>query len=300
MKKILITGHKGFVGKHFVKHIHNRYPEATITGCDIKDSLLYDCRNLFKDDTTVYDLVIHLAAIVGGRQTIENDPLAVATDLSIDSEMFNWAVKTKQKKIVYFSSSAAYPITLQTEDKKHKLKESDINLLDIKTPDFSYGWSKLTGEMLANYAKNNYGLNVYVFRPFSGFGFDQDLDYPFPSFLNRVINKVDKFQIWGDGTQVRDFIYIDDVIKGVFKTVELNIQNPVNLGTGRPVSFTELANIMFNIYNYHPKNDIDYLLDKPKGVMYRCSDNSLFKSYYSFDNELEDILREHKNVYNSL
>lgn len=294
MKKILITGHKGFVGRHFVKHINDKLINVTITGCDIKDGLQNDCRNLFKVDNTIYDLVIHLAAIVGGRQTIENDPLAVATDLSIDSEMFNWAVRTKQKKVVYFSSSAAYPIHLQNLENKYKLKEKDIDLLNIKTPDYSYGWSKLTGEMLANYAKNNYGLNVYVFRPFSGFGFDQDLDYPFPSFLNRVLTKVETFEIWGDGNQVRDFIFIDDVIKSVFKTVELDIQNPINLGTGRAISFNELANIMYKVYGFYPKNGIKHLLDKPKGVMYRCSDNSLLSSYYQFEKELEDILREHK------
>jgi len=294
MKKILITGHKGFVGRHFVKYINLNFPNSQINGIDIKDGKDKDCRNLFKTDETVYDLVIHLAAIVGGRQIIENDPLAVATDLSIDSEMFNWAVRTKQKKIVYFSSSAAYPINLQNLEDKYKLKESDINLSNIKTPDYSYGWSKLTGEMLANYAKNNYGLNVYVFRPFSGFGFDQDLDYPFPSFLNRVLTKVETFEIWGDGNQVRDFIYIDDVIKSVFKTIKLDIQNPINLGTGRPISFNELADIMCKIYGFYPKNGIKHLLEKPKGVMYRCSDNSLLSSYYQFEKELEDILREHK------
>ncbi len=178
---------------------------------------------------------MHLAAIVGGRDTIENDPLAVATDLSIDAEFFNWAVRTKQNKIIYFSSSAAYPIHLQTKGSTHKLKESDIDLMDMRSPDFTYGWAKLSGEYLAHFARQ-YGLKVYVFRPFSGYGETQDLDYPFPSFIKRVVDQVEEFEIWGDGTQVRDFIHIEDIVEATMKAVELDIQEPINLGSGVPTS----------------------------------------------------------------
>lgn len=105
--KILITGHKGFVGKYFMR----KYSDHEIVGIDIKDG--NDCRDYFKSSDDKFDLVIHLAAIVGGRQTIDNNPLSVATDLSIDSEMCQWALRTKPSRIVYFSSSAAYPTRLQ-------------------------------------------------------------------------------------------------------------------------------------------------------------------------------------------
>ena len=95
-----------------------------------------------------------MAAIVGGREMIENEPLAVATDLSIDSEMFNWAVRTGQPKVVYYSSSAAYPIKYQKENSEIKMKEDFIDLDNISNPDFTYGWLKLTGELLAELPKN--------------------------------------------------------------------------------------------------------------------------------------------------
>ena len=98
--KILITGHKGFVGQEYVRYFTNQGHE--ITGVDIKEG--NDCRDFFKTCNDQFDLIVHLAAIVGGRDTIENDPLAVGTDLSIDAEFFNWAVRTKQSKIIYFSS----------------------------------------------------------------------------------------------------------------------------------------------------------------------------------------------------
>ena len=285
--KALVTGSAGFVGKHFVPFLQrNGY---LVTSIDIKTGT--DCRDFFKTSTENFDLVVHLAAIVGGRATIEGEPLSVATDLSIDAEMFNWALKTKPNKIVYYSSSAAYPTQLQGHGLDMKLHEDMIDLENIKNPDESYGWAKLTGEMLANYARKS-GIKVYVFRPFSGYGFDQDLNYPFPSFVKRVLDKVENFEIWGDGSQVRDFIHIDDVVAGTMAFVDSDIQIPVNLGWGRPTSFNELAELFFEISGWRPKNGITHLLDKPKGVMYRCSNNAKMLEIYQPKITLEDGIRE--------
>lgn len=279
---ILITGHKGFCGRHFVKKLSKH----KITGIDIKDGK--DCRDFFKKDKRKFDLVIHLAAIVGGRETIEGQPISVATDLSMDAEMFNWAVNTGQKKVIYYSSSAAYPISLQK--KAHKLRESDIDLKKVRNPDFTYGWAKLTGEILAEYAKRA-GVSVYVFRPFSGYGEDQDLTYPFPSFIERIKKNEDPFIIWGDGKQVRDFIHIDDIVEATLRAVELHIQEPINLGLGRPTSFNELAEIMFKIAGLEKKPKIKHLTDKPTGVDYRCSVNRKMLSFYKPKISLEEGIR---------
>lgn len=288
--KILITGHKGFVGSEYVRYFANQGHE--ITGVDIKEG--NDCRDFFKTCNDQFDLIVHLAAIVGGRDTIENDPLAVGTDLSIDAEFFNWAVRTKQSKIIYFSSSAAYPIHFQTKGSTHKLIESDINLMDMSSPDFTYGWAKLSGEYLAHFARN-YGLKIYIFRPFSGYGETQDLDYPFPSFIKRVLDQVDEFEIWGDGTQVRDFIHIEDIVEATMKAVELDIEGPINLGSGVATSFIDLAEQIFEISGWKPKNDIKLRTDKPVGVMYRCSDSSKMLSFYTPKISLEEGIKRSLN-----
>ena len=286
-KKILITGGEGFVGRAFQRWYKENEPETVVTINDIKLGH-HDCRYIFQNDKrTKYDLVIHLAAIVGGRMMIEGNPIAVATDLSIDSEMFNWAVETKQPRVVYFSSSAAYPIALQ--DAPYRLFEGDISLDAIRNPDMSYGWAKLSGEMLADYARKA-GVNVHVFRPFSGYGEDQDLDYPFPSFIERAkkikAGKLRKFDIWGSGRQVRDFIHIDDIVEAVMKAVELDIQEPINLGNGKPTSFLELADICMEIAGKTVKKKTDET--KPIGVFYRCSDNSKMLQFYQPKISLEE------------
>jgi len=281
--KILITGHLGFVGRSFLRYFGDKHE---ITGIDLKEG--NDCRDYFKQSSEVFDLIIHLAAIVGGRETIEKEPLSVAADLSIDSEFFNWVIKTKQKRVVYFSSSAAYPTYLQHPDSKYRLKESDINLDDIRLPDYTYGWSKLTGEYLAKFVRQS-GTKVYVFRPFSGYGEDQDLTYPFPSFIDRIKRKVDEFEIWGDGTQVRDFIHMDDIVEAVMTVVDNDVEvDALNLGCGIATPFNELAKTMFKISGHTPSKGIKHLLEKPIGVSYRVCDPTLFNSIYTPKYALEE------------
>jgi len=280
--KILITGHKGFVGRYFM----NRLSNHDVLGIDIKDG--YDCRDYFKSSDTQFDLVIHLAAIVGGRETIEGRPLAVADNFSIDSEFFQWCLKTKPKKVVYFSSSAAYPISYQQEGSQRILREDMQNQFNVKQPDMTYGWSKIVGEYLASFVDN-----VYVFRPFSGYGSDQDLSYPFPMYVKRAVEKQDPFEVWGNGKQTRDFIHIKDIVEAVLTAIENPANGPINLGTGRSTSFLELAEMCMSTVGY--KGQIVTKPEKPVGCMHRVSDNLKMLSFYTPKISLEQGIWEAVN-----
>jgi nucleoside-diphosphate-sugar epimerase len=285
--KVLITGSEGFVGRYFVEALKGH----DITRVDIKGlglvrgSYWGDCRGFFKESETKYDLVIHLAAIVGGRATIEGQPLSVAVDLSIDAEFFQWCLRTRPGRVVYFSSSAAYPIEAQYRDSGVKLTESMINLDNIRSPDLTYGWAKLTGEYQARFLEEA-GIRTHVFRPFSGYGTDQALDYPFPSFIKRGLEKQDPFQIWGDGCQVRDFIHMSDVVAAVMAAIDNDVAGPVNLGLGRPTSFNDLAQMVAAKAHYKP--EIQHLPAAPTGVMYRVCDPRKMLSFYTPKVSLEE------------
>lgn len=277
---VLITGSHGFVGRYFV----NKLSEHNLTLIDLKNG--NDCRDFFKREDKQYDLVVHLAAIVGGRESIEGRPLAVADNLSIDSEFFQWCLKTQPKKIVYFSSSAAYPVNLQVNGmQEHRLTESDINFSMLELPDMTYGWSKLTGEYLSQFVPN-----VHIFRPFSGYGMDQDLSYPFPMYVKRAFEKSDPFEVWGPGTQTRDFIHMRDVVNAVMVAVEQNITGPINLGMGRSTSFLELAQLCMDAVGY--QGEIQTRPDKPVGCMHRVSDNTKLLEFYTPKITLEEGIRE--------
>lgn len=282
-RTILITGGDGFVGRNFRKVL----TEDDVTNVDIKSGT--DCRDFFKESDRRFDLVIHLAAVVGGRSMIENDPLTLAAeDLSIDASMWRWAQKTRPGRIVYYSSSAAYPAALQ-ELPGTILTETDISLKDIHNPDFTYGWVKLTGEMLAEHARAE-GLNVSVFRPFSGYGVDQDLTYPWPSLVKRAKEKADPFDVWGDGTQTRDWIHISDVVAATLKAVDEGVDGPVNLCTGMGISFINFAAMAMELAGY--KGEIRVNPDMPQGCRFRVGDPTKMNEFYVPKVALEDAVRE--------
>ena len=278
--KILITGDEGFVGTNFKRHLDSKNNQ--ITGIDIKNGR--DVRDFFAKDETKFDVVIHLAAIVGGRATIEGNPLAVAADLAIDADLFQWALRTRPGHLVYFSSSAAYPIFLQRAEYKQKLKEWDINLDHIRTPDMTYGWAKLSGEKLASYARAE-GLGITVLRPFSGYGTDQSLDYPFPSFIKRGKEKQAPFDVWGKGTQVRDFIHIEDIVRATFEAITNKVEVS-NLCSGRATSFIDLAELVMMQAGYLA--EIRTNPTAPVGVAYRVGDTRKMLSFYEPRISLEE------------
>lgn len=210
--------------------------------------------------------VFHFAAIVGGRAKIDGDPMMVALDLSIDAEFFYWAVRHKPQRVMYPSSSAAYPVNLQSEQVHVALKEQDINFGgNLGQPDMTYGWSKLTGEYLALIAAKYYGLHIASVRPFSGYGEDQDLSYPIPAIAARAAAKEDPFEVWGTGKQGRDFVHIDDCIDCILFALD-NIKDgsAINIGSGKITSFLEIIELFTDFAAYQPS--IKPLLHKPVGV----------------------------------
>jgi len=277
----LITGDQGLVGRYFTRYLDEAGWELTFV--DLKQG---EDLHLFVRETrhAHYDLIVHCAAIVGGRETIEGSPLRVATDLAIDAEFFDWAVRTHQSRLVYFSSSAAYPIACQQKDGP-RLKENMIDLDRPRMPDFTYGWAKLTGEHLARYAREQYGLKVFVLRPFSGYAPDQDLSYPFPAFAQRARRGEDPFMVWGDGTAKRDFIHMRDVVAGTMAVVDAGYQEPVNLCTGIGTSFNELAEL-FGAQN------VVHDLAKPVGVQDRVGDPGRMNQFYTATTTLEQGIKE--------
>lgn len=215
--------------------------------------------------------VYHFAAIVGGRAKIEGDPMVVALDLSIDAEFFYWVCQHQPERVLYPSSSAAYPVNLQSSSGAVSLKETDIDFSkNLGTPDMTYGWSKLTGEYLALIAAQHYGVSVACIRPFSGYGEDQDMSYPVPAIAARAAQKEDPFEVWGSGKQGRDFVHIDDIIDFILMLLDnVHDGSAYNIGSGKLTSFLDLIRIFTGFAGYNPS--IKPLLDKPVGVFSRYS-----------------------------
>lgn len=302
MKKVLVTGGAGFVGRRMCKALLDRGDQVICVdnlapssggqlptvdqGWPLYNPYDYegfifhrqDCKHYFlQANDTDFDEVYHLAAIVGGRQVIEYSPLAVAEDLSIDSAFWQWASRVKPKMVVCFSSSAVYPLSYQNRNNYCLLVEDMIDFDDrIGMPDLSYGWAKLTHEYLARLAYDRYGLHSVIYRPFSGYGEDQDLAYPFSSICRRVIESIDSgvVELWGSGEQMRDFIYIDDCIEGVLSTMYgIKPAHACNLSTGKLTSFKNFAQIACRIVGSKAKIITNPAM--PEGAFARGGDTAL-------------------------
>jgi nucleoside-diphosphate-sugar epimerase len=311
-KPALVTGGCGFVGRHVTRRLLEQGYEAWLVddcstgqhpdtwlpaGLDRTEvgpgvveytgehHVVFvngDARDFFARRTDLGDLVepafgdvFHFAAVVGGRATIDGNPMAVAIDLALDALCFNWAVEVRPDRLLYASSSAAYPVDLQAEDGAVALKESDIRFGGrLGQPDMTYGWSKLTGEYLARIAHEHYGLHTACIRPFSGYGEEQDLSYPVPSIALRAARGDDPMTVWGSGLQGRDFVHIDDCVEAMFRILDqVDDGSGVNIGSGTLVNFREVARLFARLAGYEA--EVKPLEDKPVGVHSRYADISL-------------------------
>lgn len=309
-RRALITGGCGFVGRHLTRrllqdgyrlliiddcstgrHCDNWLPDADqrvqvtpdlieyqggnvyLLHCDAKDFFSGKVRPPVIADEKFGD-VFHFAAIVGGRLVIDGNPMAVAQDLALDSLFFNWVIQSDVQRVLYASSSAAYPIDLQGPDGAIALKESDIVFGGrLGQPDMTYGWAKLTGEYLARIAHTHYGIHTACVRPFSGYGEEQDLTYPVPSIALRAAKREDPLTVWGSGLQGRDFVHIDDCIEAMLRTLSaVNDGSAINIGSGILTNFLEVAALFAKLEGYSP--EIRPLDGKPVGVHSRYADIS--------------------------
>ena len=279
--KALVTGSAGFVGRHMAAALRERgYDQMYV--CDVAG---VDSDHKFKCDMlapgalpTDYDidLVVHCAYRVGGRQAINNSKENLAYNLMLDATLFRWCERAKPKRLLYYSSSAVYPTPFQTKISPSRLTEDMVYEGGIDNPDADYGFAKLAGERMArNYAAS--GGVVHVLRPFSGYGNDQSLDYPFPTFVDRAKDGYAPFEVWGDPTSRRDWVHIDDVVGCSLAVLDQDYREPLNICTGRGASFAELARMMMKEAGYEAGIES---IPGPEGVHTRVGDpTNMLKVY---------------------
>jgi GDP-L-fucose synthase len=270
--RALVTGGCGFLGRHLVRALQLRYDVVDVVDvCDAPTSgagsvHVGDVRELLPV-LPAYDAVFHLAATVGGRAGIEDGPLGVAANLSVDVAFFEYVARTRPAHAAYMSSSAVY--SSQSERGAHgRLREEcvDASSAALGRPDGTYGWVKLTGEHLAEVVRTRFGVPLVYYRPFTVYGPEQCLDYPVPAIVARAIARVEPLTVWGSGEQLRDFVYVDDAIAAIIATHD-RTDGAVNVCTGIPTSFLELAAAAAQAVGYDPEILGDP--SKPAGVSTR-------------------------------
>lgn len=287
--KTLVTGAGGFIGHHLVTKLVERGDE--VRAVDIKypefqhspanEFMILDLRdynNCLKATKGVHK-VYNLAADMGGIGYITSKLADIAkNNVLINSHMLEASKVNKIDTFFYSSSACIYPTEVQSSASGKSLQESDAYPAD---PEEGYGWEKLFSEKLCEYYSHDYGLKTRVARFHNVYGplgtYDGGKEKA-PAALCRKIalaSEGDKIEIWGDGEQTRSFMYIDDCIEGIFRIVNSDVSEPINLGMDHLVTINNLVDIICSISGKTLLKVND--LSKPQGVRGRNSDNTKIK-----------------------
>jgi nucleoside-diphosphate-sugar epimerase len=292
MERVVVTGAGGFIGHHMVTYLKERgywvrgvdlkFPEFTDTDAD--EFEIYDLRRWDECLQAMRgaDHVYALAADMGGMGFIHtNHATILRNNALINIHTIDAARVHGASRYLYSSSACVYPEHLQLDANVVPLKEDDAYPAN---PQDAYGWEKLISERLCEYYTDEFGIPTRTVRFHNVYGpygtYDGGRE-KVPAALCRKVAAAESggsIEIWGDGEQTRSFCYIDDCVEGIYRLMQSEHGDPINLGTDRMVSINELARIVIEISGKH---DIGLEhVSGPQGVRGRNSDN----------NRLRDVL----------
>jgi nucleoside-diphosphate-sugar epimerase len=243
-----------------------------------------NCHRVCEGATEVYNL----AADMGGMGFIEKFRIECLRSILINTNMIEAAYRAGTARYFYSSSACAYNTDLQKDPHVRALKESDAYPAMAER---GYGWEKLMSEMFCEEYWAERGLMTFIARFHNVYGpygtWDGGREKAPAAICRKVIeaknegkNEID---IWGDGTQTRSFMYIDDCVLGIDRIMHCDqlIATPVNLGSSELVSINELVSIVEEVGGVRLQRQYD--LDAPRGVAGRNSDNTMIKRILNWE-----------------
>lgn len=308
-KKVLVAGGNGLIGSHTIQELLLRGAEvrATIhskTPVIVNDQVEYiQCDLTKREDCTRVvqgiDYVILCAANTSGAAVMEKNPIAhITANLLINSQILEAACLAKVSRLLFVSSTTVYPAVT------YPVKEEEGFTGEPHPSYFAVGWMKRYIEKLAEFYYQRYGLKIALIRPTNVYGpydkFDFETSHVLPALMRRAVEKQNPFEVWGDGSAVRDFIYVSDLVEALLLTLENYAEcQPLNIGSGQPVTIKESVELILKLTD-NPAVAI-YDASKPTTIPLRVVDLTKAETILGFKPKvsLETGLRKTIDWYRS-
>lgn len=267
--KILLTGHKGFIGSHLLRSLENQYEVI----CADKKENLDLCDQALTESLPDCDVVVHLAAI-NGTKLFYDIPFDVATNNLLPTVNLLNRYRNTDTKFIFASTCEIFNGATDLFNYKIPTDEKvPVVFDDILNPRWSYSLPKALGENLVA----NSGLNWTILRFFNIYGPGQ-IDHFIPEFVNRVLNQ--KIQIVGNDT--RSFCYVDDAVKLTKNLIENCPNQIINVGNDEEFEIAYVARKILKIMEIDPSL-LEILPGKKGSARRRCPDISIAKKLTNFD-----------------
>jgi GDP-L-fucose synthase len=285
-KRIIVTGGAGFLGKHVVNKLYERGCRQVI----VPRSKDYDLRKeadierLLRDSKP--EVIIHLAAVVGGIGANLNNPGKFLYDnLVMGTHLMEHARLAGVEKFVAIGTICSYP--------KHTpvpFKETDLWNGYPEETNAPYGLAKKMMLVQSQAYRQQYGFNSIYLLPVNLYGcwdnFDLETSHVIPAMIRKCLeaasNHSSSIILWGDGTPTREFIYAEDAAEGiVLATEHYNDSEPVNIGSGEEISIKALAEMIKRLTGY--EGEIVWNSDKPNGQPRRRLDVQRAAERFGFE-----------------
>lgn len=298
MGNFVVTGGASFIGSHLVEKLLIEGFEVTVIddfSSGRKENLSRIEKQIRVVDAKIQspenlvhilegcNVVVHLAAIHGGRGFIETYPNRVMENFAIDYAVFEAARRAGVERVVQASSACAYPIDLQESyTDLGYLEEKQAHFISASGsfPDGAYGWVKLMGEFQLQTLAQSSNVIGRSARIFTAYGSRENESHAAVALLAKALLKVDPYPIWGNGQQTRNFTHVTDTAKGLFHlATDSRPENylAVNVGSSQHLRVLDLVEVIFDLTGWRPK-EIEFQMDRPTGVKSRAANNDLMKS----------------------
>jgi GDP-L-fucose synthase len=293
--KIIVLGGSGFIGQNLMNllikknyQVVGTYLKSDLNSLDPRFKWIkIDLRSYKKIDKIVdnFDLIINCAAVTSGAKVINQNPLVHLYDnLLINTNIASALSRTNNKKFIFISSSVVYPNSSRT------MKEEDVNGEFSKIYE-AVGSMKLYSEnifrLTAEKSKNK-NIKVLILRPSNLYGpmdkFGEGVSKVIPSLIKRMIDAKGFVDIWGDGKQVRDFLYINDFIEAILLIIKNSSYKEnyyeYNISNGKCITINNLALLIKRLVNNNLR--LRYLKEMPKTIDKRKISSRKFHSEFKW------------------